>query len=846
MFRTLILRNLSRLYVIRAVTLAALLLAMVLYLPTQVHETYRLIPLPHIQEGASIAPPTFLGFTLVLISTLFFYLLSLSVQDKYQLAFQTNNNDSKFRRAGQVLSALVGILPLAAFILGIRFVANADTSDERLIAAFSKPLSELIITFDQTVAMPQFMLDNHEPLHIATKGVFEAGQYLLNALPHFIGLAIALFVMMCLSAPLTPRVSQSLLCPAALAIAAGLTTLLIMFFWLPGLVDANAGPIKETALLNDLSKWSIRIARGIGLVGVACIFFMLLAYFLTYFFYIYDKIGIPVVSLSFVWIVSLSYFDLNDNHIIRKIDGSVKEFATTPPSANPKTESTYAAKSSTSDVSELGWMFDSWLKSRPSYLRRFESVSRNGEVTEVRKPFPVFIVTAQGGGIYAANLTAIALSRLYYRCPALAHHVFAVSAVSGGALGAAAFAASQRFYADRELVETGKILSENVIEGVNKECSLEEIKDDHGRKVEILSRSFLREDFISPIAAAGLFPDFAQRFWPKAFPSSDRARALEFALEHSWANLTQGNESTEKTYMNAGLREFWRPVTKYKPWPLLIFTATKATAGSRVALVPFRMRPQMNLYFEPARWERRHSESNENEDLSDTSTASLIDTEDVRLSTSIGLSSRFPLILPPANIGSRQGPRRLVDGAYFENTAIETALDLIAQLTVERNVFFGETSASKRDYQFHLLILTEVTGDEGEEWGLNEVGGHIQALFNTRLRRAHLARNNKAAKDDNLDGRLFIIELNRDKLNLPFGLWQGSLSQEIVAAQVGLKKRFDEKACRNYFVESDFRRTDWYDKDNEAQRTLAMVHRNNCTYLDLLNVVRGVAQQRGP
>ncbi|MFP5288311.1 MAG: hypothetical protein ACLGI9_21425, partial [Thermoanaerobaculia bacterium] len=50
---------------------------------------------------------------------------------------------------------------------------------------------------------------------------------------------------------------------------------------------------------------------------------------------------------------------------------------------------------------------------------------------------PVFLVAAEGGGIRAAYWTAIALAEIQDRHPAFARHVFAISGISGGSLGAA-------------------------------------------------------------------------------------------------------------------------------------------------------------------------------------------------------------------------------------------------------------------------------------------------------------------------------------------------------------------------------------------------------------------------
>jgi hypothetical protein len=56
-----------------------------------------------------------------------------------------------------------------------------------------------------------------------------------------------------------------------------------------------------------------------------------------------------------------------------------------------------------------------------------------------KKLYPLFIVAAQGGGFYAAYHSALSLARLQDACSEFSDHVFAISSVSGGSLGAAVF-----------------------------------------------------------------------------------------------------------------------------------------------------------------------------------------------------------------------------------------------------------------------------------------------------------------------------------------------------------------------------------------------------------------------
>jgi len=67
--------------------------------------------------------------------------------------------------------------------------------------------------------------------------------------------------------------------------------------------------------------------------------------------------------------------------------------------------------------------------------------SRAPVIGSATLPYPVFIVSAEGGGIRAAFWTAGLLCAIQDEEPGFANHVLGISGVSGGSLGAATFAA---------------------------------------------------------------------------------------------------------------------------------------------------------------------------------------------------------------------------------------------------------------------------------------------------------------------------------------------------------------------------------------------------------------------
>jgi hypothetical protein len=178
-------------------------------------------------------------------------------------------------------------------------------------------------------------------------------------------------------------------------------------------------------------------------------------------------LAIPVISSLIILAIIFSFW--NDNHRIRTVPGRPV-----------KRDSVIAA-------------FERW----HTLIQKFPA------------PHPLYIVATEGGGIPAAYWTGIVLGGLQDANPNFANHLFAISGVSGGSLGAVVFDA---LVAEND----GRFYQENA----------------H----EILSR-----DFLSPALAVMLYPDLVQRFLPVPIAYFDRARALELGWEKAWRDR-MGND----------------------------------------------------------------------------------------------------------------------------------------------------------------------------------------------------------------------------------------------------------------------------------------------------------------
>ena len=208
--------------------------------------------------------------------------------------------------------------------------------------------------------------------------------------------------------------------------------------------------------------------------------------------YVGQKLGFPFLGTLVLCALLSSIFDLNDNHEIRH---------TSSVSRSPEF---------------LGDAYLDWLHTRKD--------------RDAYSEYPVYIVAAQGGGIYAAYNAAIVLSRLQDYCPTFAQHIFAISGVSGGSVGAAGFAS---------------LVKSSVSQSSATPCSFD--VSIPGRMEQDVD-AMLSNDLLSPLLSAALFPDLLQRFLPFPINAWDRARALEKALEYTWYSTATAQENRQQSF----------------------------------------------------------------------------------------------------------------------------------------------------------------------------------------------------------------------------------------------------------------------------------------------------------
>ena len=448
----------------------------------------------------------------------------------------------------------------------------------------------------------------------------------------------------------------------------------------------------------------VAVADSIGAMAVLFAFLICLALILAQFSYWSDRHGVPYLLVLIAWIGAVSLLDLNDNHEIYR-------------AAPAEPERKAAAASAPKAPADLDAAFTRWWESRPDKA----AFERRGQ------PYPVYVVAAQGGGIYAAYHTTSILGGLQDDCPAFAHHLFAISSVSGGSIGAATFAG---------LVKQTE--TQALAEGATSPCR--ETPRPYRESMVDLADAVLSQDLLSPLLAAMLFPDFLQQPLPVPVPPFDRALRFEKAFERAMGlgvaklatSRTRRDKPVGPNFLAGRYADHW---TADGSTPALVVNTTEVGSGRRRVIAPFEFARDELLFVPVAQtFPAGHRASR---------------IRDLPVSTAAALSARFPWVTPAGTFFDyardpltdkerRDAPLqkyRVVDGAYFENSGVATALDLVRAMEAAARSA-PQPFADK--IRIRLIVLTRGGYPSQTFYGLGEAISPIQALLNTQTSRAFI------------------------------------------------------------------------------------------------------------
>lgn len=406
---------------------------------------------------------------------------------------------------------------------------------------------------------------------------------------------------------------------------------------------------------------------------------------------------LPILSALLLWAMAISYLAWNDNHRVvgTKEEQSCEQeqkawfdYGLEPP-CSPRTPNYIWNKGITFD-------FSVWLKSRPD-LERF---------TAAGKPYPIFIVATEGGGLRASYFTASVLGELQDRCPNFAAHILAISGVSGGSLGAAGFSVAA---------------ANNPAIPADTPCGAPE----SGKLVGVpsfrkLAHDMFRRDFLTPPLAGFLFGDALQRLLPFEVtaddarkPSSDavgaaketfqtpvwdRALPLERALEQAWQDAIKRCKVNCSRLVATRMSEPILDLTiRSKNGPLnppaLLLSVTEVETG-RLRAIGSHMwnlragrggMADTHLGFDNLQGQLHDPGNQHDPDPGHLTINDAVDNmSNLKLSTAAVLSARFPYLMPAGKIQNSTGwDRRYVDGGYFENSGAWLAAQLTRHVVDE-------------------------------------------------------------------------------------------------------------------------------------------------------------------
>ncbi|MEB3335248.1 MAG: patatin-like phospholipase family protein [Cyanobacteriota bacterium] len=368
-------------------------------------------------------------------------------------------------------------------------------------------------------------------------------------------------------------------------------------------------------LLNASVKSGVLVPRSLGAIAILFDSLAIILIFVSTLFAFSVNSGVPLVALLLVVALVLNSFRINDNHAVRLY--------------NESSSGGDGLSSDQQPLPDIHTVLNQWLDQG----ERRQQIA----ATPPGRPWPIYVVSAQGGGVFAAYHAAKALATLSREVPEFPRHVFAISGVSGGSVGAALY-----------------------VNALNPSGDNRDI-------VRRVDRVF-DADHLSPVLAALLTGDTTQRLYPWPVSAWDRSLGLELSFSDTpGLREASGNNLPPISLDTPFYRSQLAPEAGANPRPFLVLNTTEVDSGRRFLLAPFTFTSDATFH-EPLRADGH---------------------QEVRTSTAAIMSARFPFITPYAFFGKTndqskgslaQRERRTVDGGYYDNTGAVTGQELVAAI----------------------------------------------------------------------------------------------------------------------------------------------------------------------
>jgi hypothetical protein len=491
-----------------------------------------------------------------------------------------------------------------------------------------------------------------------------------------------------------------------------------------------------------------RLPQALGSFGVFALFIVCLTFFSVHASLLTIKHRVPYIPLICGVALVIGVIG-GDNHEIRTI------YTTATTSELPRISAKEA--------------FTQW-------------VTQPDRVANIKRAeiYPVFVVSAQGGGLYAAYNTATFLARLIDLCPGFRRHLFAISSVSGGSVGAAVFASALRLSDGAQSSISNSAIVTGLGDGSCKTISTflshsqELFTLDTPGVIEQRVQQVLGNDFLAPLVAGSLFPDFTQLFIPVPIGPFDRARTLEYTLENALDRIAD-DSNVSSNILKEDYQLHWSPENGM---PALIMNSTDAGSGKRVLISPFDI--GTNSKDSDLCMLANKSSSQESKSTS----------LHFRLSTAAFISARFPWVTPAATVTldnnciTKNSEARLVDGGYVDNSGVETALNLID--TIQSTI---DPTIAHKIKIYHISLSGGDFPDHGA-FSFGDLMEPIRALLSSRTSRAYIALNRaqlRARKNDlnDIPSTFSRVDLQNYFYSLPLGWALSEKTRDIISLDSG-------------------------------------------------------------
>jgi hypothetical protein len=348
---------------------------------------------------------------------------------------------------------------------------------------------------------------------------------------------------------------------------------------------------------------------------------------------------------------------------------------------------------------DLSQQFNAWLDNRgvqPAGGKLSDSPADScfapTSVSGQAKQYPVYIIAVEGGGIYAASAGSMFLARLQDENPCFSDHVFAISAVSGGAIGSTIFQTLEATRLNALLMTSASpaTLAQNANAPLQQMASSIDASQPCQPAGNTASKDFSLEGQVCRIIEGDHFSPLVGSIFPELLGFVSKGRAKELAASFQYSVKVESEPAG--VTLGAHYTDHWRSNSKA---PALVLNATWVETGYRTAFAPFPLHAiDDSLY------------SFLDQNMPMNSGESLIDAAVV--------SARFPFVLPPYSIEieptvadhPQQGTAvaektverwNFVDGGYSDSSGAATALSMYKAL---------QSAAQSRNVALRVILVT--------------------------------------------------------------------------------------------------------------------------------------------